>query len=91
MQVDLLDRLVIIRTLPYSLEEAVQILAIRAEVRSGRCLAPARASCLAVGCNVCSSQSISAWLSQGHDREFQRERGLVDVDRSRHQSVLNSR
>jgi len=32
VQVDLLDRLVIIRTLPYSLEEAVQILAVRAEV-----------------------------------------------------------
>ena len=32
--VDLLDRLLIIRTLPYSLEEAVQILAIRAQVRS---------------------------------------------------------
>ena len=31
--VDLLDRLLIIRTLPYSLEEAVQILAIRAQVR----------------------------------------------------------
>ena len=30
--VDLLDRLVIIRTQPYSLEEAVQILAIRAQV-----------------------------------------------------------
>jgi hypothetical protein len=31
--VDLLDRLLIIRTLPYSLEEAVQILAIRAQAR----------------------------------------------------------
>ena len=31
--VDLLDRLVIIRTQPYSLEEMVQILAIRAQVR----------------------------------------------------------
>lgn len=31
--VDLLDRLVIIRSQPYSLTEAVQILAIRAEVR----------------------------------------------------------
>ena len=30
--VDLLDRLLIIRTLPYSLEEIVQILAIRAQV-----------------------------------------------------------
>ena len=30
--VDLLDRLVIIRTLPYTLEESVQILAIRAQV-----------------------------------------------------------
>ena len=30
--VDLLDRLVIIRTLPYTLEEIVQILAIRAQV-----------------------------------------------------------
>ena len=30
--VDLLDRLLIIRTLPYSLEEVVQILAIRAQV-----------------------------------------------------------
>lgn len=30
--VDLLDRLVIIRSQPYSLTEAVQILAIRAEV-----------------------------------------------------------
>ena len=30
--VDLLDRLVIIRTQPYSLEEMVQILAIRAQV-----------------------------------------------------------
>ena len=34
--VDLLDRLLIIRTLPYSLEEAVQILAIRAQARSLR-------------------------------------------------------
>ena len=34
--VDLLDRLLIIRTLPYSLEEAVQILAIRAQARSPR-------------------------------------------------------
>ena len=32
--IDLLDRLVIIRTLPYTLEESVQILAIRAQVRS---------------------------------------------------------
>lgn len=32
--VDLLDRLVIIRSQPYSLIEAVQILAIRAEVSS---------------------------------------------------------
>ena len=32
--VDLLDRLVIIRTLPYTLEEIVQILAIRAQVPS---------------------------------------------------------
>jgi RuvB-like protein 1 (pontin 52) len=32
--VDLLDRLVIIRTLPYTLEEIVQILAIRAQVRA---------------------------------------------------------
>ena len=32
--VDLLDRLVIIRTLPYTLEESMQILAIRAQVRS---------------------------------------------------------
>ena len=39
MQVDLLDRLVIIRTLPYSLEEAVQILAVRAEVSHSRCTA----------------------------------------------------
>lgn len=31
--VDLLDRLVIIRTLPYTLQEIVQILAIRAQVR----------------------------------------------------------
>lgn len=31
--VDLLDRLVIIRTLPYTLEEIMQILAIRAQVR----------------------------------------------------------
>ena len=30
--VDLLDRLVIIRSQPYSLTEAIQILAIRAEV-----------------------------------------------------------
>lgn len=30
--VDLLDRLLIIRTLPYSIEEIVQILAIRAQV-----------------------------------------------------------
>lgn len=30
--IDLLDRLVIIRTLPYTLEESVQILAIRAQV-----------------------------------------------------------
>ncbi|KAK9832754.1 hypothetical protein WJX81_008663 [Elliptochloris bilobata] len=34
--VDLLDRLLIIRTLPYSLEEAVQILAIRAQVEGIR-------------------------------------------------------
>jgi DNA helicase TIP49 (TBP-interacting protein) len=39
MQVDLLDRLVIIRTLPYSLEEAVQILAVRAEVSCCHCTA----------------------------------------------------
>ncbi len=32
--VDLLDRLVIIRTLPYTLTEMVQILAIRAQVRA---------------------------------------------------------
>ena len=32
--IDLLDRLVIIRTLPYTLEESVQILAIRAQVCS---------------------------------------------------------
>ncbi len=32
--IDLLDRLVIIRTLPYTLEESVQILAIRAQVQS---------------------------------------------------------
>lgn len=32
--VDLLDRLVIIRTLPYTLPEMVQILAIRAQVRA---------------------------------------------------------
>jgi RuvB-like protein 1 (pontin 52) len=32
--VDLLDRLVIIRTLPYTLEESMQILAIRAQVQS---------------------------------------------------------
>ena len=32
--VDLLDRLVIIRTLPYTLQEMVQILAIRAQVRT---------------------------------------------------------
>lgn len=31
--VDLLDRLVIIRTLPYTPQEMVQILAIRAQVR----------------------------------------------------------
>lgn len=31
--IDLLDRLVIIRTLPYTLEESVQILAIRAQVQ----------------------------------------------------------
>ncbi len=37
MPVDLLDRLVIIRTLPYTLAEMVQILAIRAQVgRGGR-------------------------------------------------------
>ena len=33
--VDLLDRLLIIRTLPYSIEEIVQILAIRAQVCMG--------------------------------------------------------
>ena len=33
--VDLLDRLVIIRTLPYTLPEMIQILAIRAQVRRG--------------------------------------------------------
>lgn len=39
MPVDLLDRLVIIRTLPYTLAEMVQILAIRAQVgRGGRVL-----------------------------------------------------
>ena len=32
--IDLLDRLLIIRTLPYTLEESVQILAIRAQARS---------------------------------------------------------
>jgi RuvB-like protein 1 (pontin 52) len=32
--VDLLDRLVIIRTLPYTPQEMVQIIAIRAQVRS---------------------------------------------------------
>ena len=32
--VDLLDRMLIIRTMPYSLEEIVQILAIRAETES---------------------------------------------------------
>ena len=31
-QVDLLDRLMIIRTMPYSLQEIVQILAIRAQI-----------------------------------------------------------
>ena len=31
--VDLLDRLMIVRTMPYSLQEIVQILAIRAQVR----------------------------------------------------------
>ena len=36
--VDLLDRLVIIRTLPYTLEEIVQILAIRAQVHCGTAL-----------------------------------------------------
>ena len=36
--VDLLDRLVIIRTLPYTLEEIVQILAIRAQVHCGPAL-----------------------------------------------------
>ena len=30
--VDLLDRMLIIRTMPYSLEEMLQIIAIRAEV-----------------------------------------------------------
>ena len=34
MPVDLLDRLVIIRTQPYSLEEMIHIIAIRAEVRT---------------------------------------------------------
>ena len=34
LPVDLLDRLVIIRTAPYNLEEMIHILAIRAEVRS---------------------------------------------------------
>jgi DNA helicase TIP49 (TBP-interacting protein) len=33
LPVDLLDRLVIIRTLPYTPQEMVQILAIRAQVR----------------------------------------------------------
>lgn len=33
--VDLLDRLVIIRTLPYTPQEMVQIIAIRAQVRVG--------------------------------------------------------
>ena len=36
MPVDLLDRLVIIRTTPYNLEEMVHIIAIRAEVRQQR-------------------------------------------------------
>ena len=32
MPVDLLDRLMIVRTMPYSLQEIVQILAIRAQI-----------------------------------------------------------
>jgi hypothetical protein len=35
LPVDLLDRLVIIRTLPYTPQEMVQILAIRAQVGAG--------------------------------------------------------
>jgi RuvB-like protein 1 (pontin 52) len=35
--VDLLDRLVIIRTLPYTPQEMVQIIAIRAQVGKGGC------------------------------------------------------
>ena len=32
---DLLDRLLLLRTLPYTLPEAIQILAIRAQVQRG--------------------------------------------------------
>ena len=38
--VDLLDRLVIIRTLPYTPQEIVQILALRAQVSGGKKLFP---------------------------------------------------
>lgn len=44
--VDLLDRLVIIRTLPYTLPEMIQILAIRAQVCNPHCIRP---SFLSVG------------------------------------------
>ena len=35
--VDLLDRMLIIRTMPYNLEEMIQIIGIRAQVRSTAC------------------------------------------------------
>ena len=75
MPVDLLDRLVIIRTLPYTPQEMVQILAIRAQARgaaawaSGRgrlreAICPGLHACLAA-CQGCLPARLSVCLRAG--------------------------